>query len=146
MVRSASLILVASLFAVTASNAADGWKATGDKRGKCQAQVPASWKPGEFGLGMVSPNDKSDVAISSSPIGLAEAKAVAASTFTVDTVIEDSAARYWITMADRVGKPLKHQYIAVPAKGYVCVLSVDYDASVSEADVKIIMTSLRPKQ
>ena len=94
---------------------------------------------------MVSPNDKSDMDISSSPISLAAAKAVASSTFTVETVIEDSASRYWITMADRLGKPTKHQYVAVPGNGYICALSVDYDTSVSDADVKTIMLSLRPK-
>jgi hypothetical protein len=145
MVRSLSLTLALAVLATASTAAAEGWKAWGDKRGKCAAQVPAGWGPGEFGLGMLAPGGKSAADISSSPIGLAQAKAVASSTFTVETVFEDSPSRYWISMADRVGKPQKHQYVAVPGKGYVCALSVDYDAQLSDADVRTIVMSLRPK-
>ena len=146
MVRSASLILAVGLVAVSASSAsADGWKAFTDKKGKCTAQVPASWGPGEFGLGMVSPGGKSDAAISVTALDLAGTKATADSTFTVESVVENSSKRYWIVFADRVGKPIRHQYVAVPGHGFTCAFNVDYDRAVSEDDVKTMMQSLRPK-
>src|ERR1700678_2861177 len=96
---------------------AAGWKTVTDKAGKCQAQVPADWTPGEFGLGMQSPGGASTIAIFGSGNSVPFDKQVAQSTFTIVSTLQDSAARYYVTLADRVGKPDKHLYVAVPRPG-----------------------------
>jgi hypothetical protein len=135
--------LAVALLAPVAAHAA-GWKTITDKPGKCQAQIPADWTPGEFGLGMQAPSGDSTLAIFGSHDSVALDKQVAQSTFTIETTVEDSAARYEITLADRVGKPDKHIYVAVPSAAGSCTLTVDYDSGLSDADAQTIAASLKP--
>ena len=141
--RSLTLALVL-LLAPGLAHAA-GWKTATDKAGKCQVQVPADWTPGEFGLGMQAPSGDSTIAIFGSPDSVSFDKQVAQSTFTIDSTVEDSAARYYVTLADRVGKPDKHLYVAVPRAGGSCTLTVDYDSGLSDADAQTIAMSLKPR-
>ena len=136
--------ILAALLAPAAAHA-QGWKTATDKAGKCQAEVPADWTPGEFGLGMQAPSGDSTIAIFGSNDSVPFDKQVAQSTFTIVTTVEDSPARYEIALADRVGKPDKHLYVAVPRGAGSCTLTVDYDAALSDADAQQIATSLKPR-
>jgi hypothetical protein len=137
-------VLAAALLVPAAAHAAD-WKTVTDKAGKCQAQAPADWTPGEFGLGMRAPSGDSTLAIFGANDSVAFDKQVAQSTFTVETTLEDTPARYEITLADRAGKPDKHIYVAVPRPGGSCALTVDWDSGLSDADAQAIAASLKPR-
>jgi hypothetical protein len=137
------LILALVLLLAPALAHAAGWKTVTDKAGKCQAQVPADWTPGEYGLGMKAPHGDSSIAIFGSANSVSFDKQVARSTFTVVSTVEDSAARYYVTIADRVGKPDKHLYVAAARGGGSCTLTVDYHSGLSDADARTIAMSLK---
>jgi hypothetical protein len=142
--RSTIVALPLTLIALASALAAPvGWKTASDHAKKCQAQVPGSWVPGEYGLGMTDPAGKSTVLISSSALNsLAAAKQVVTSTFTVQKTFEDTPGRYWMAYTDNTGRGT-HWYAAVPTGSYICAMQVDFDAKLSDADAKAIVTSLR---
>jgi hypothetical protein len=134
-------------FAVTALLGAQadaaGWKTFTDHAKKCQAQVPASWVPGEYNIGMRDPAGDGSVIVSNSSGDLASTKQIAASTYTVSKTIQDSPARYWMEYADRMGKHDTHWYEALPVGGYLCIMDLTFDSHLSDADAKTVAGSLK---
>jgi hypothetical protein len=139
-----SIAMPFALIVLSSTTAAPaGWKTATDKPGKCQVQVPSSWMPGEFGLGMQSPDNKSTLDISASAAKLTEAKQIAATTFSVQKTIEDTPNRYWMAYGDNSGRPGTRWYVAVPAGGGVCAIQLEFDTKLSDADAKAIVDSLK---
>lgn len=139
-----STIIALSLSALATAHAAPtGWKTASDHAKKCQAQVPGSWVPGEYNLGMKDPAGKSTVLISSSGLsGVAAAKQIASSTFTVQKALEDTPSRYWMAYSTNMGGGT-HWYVAVPTGSYICTMQVDFDAKLSDVDANMIVMSLK---
>jgi hypothetical protein len=127
----------------SAQAAPSGWKTASDHGQQCQAQVPGSWVPGEYNLGMKDPAGTSTVLVSASRLNsLAMAKQVASSTFTVQKTFEDTPSRYWMAYSNNMGGGT-HWYVAVTTGSYICAMQIDFDAKLSDADAKTIATSLR---
>ena len=139
-ILTSSLVLI---LLATAQAAPAGWKTASDHAQECQAQVPGSWVPGEYNLGMKDPAGKSTVSISSSRLNsLAAAKQVVTSTFTVQKTFEDTPGRYWMAYANNMGGGT-HWYVAVTTGSYICAMQIDFDVNLSDADAKTIATSLK---
>jgi hypothetical protein len=124
-----------------------GWQTFTDKRGTCQASVPTGWKPGEYNIGMTSPEGKGNVIISTSEGGdIAMAKQIASSTFTIVKVIEDTKSRYWAQFSGRgPTAPANNFYVALQQPGLVCAMQLSWDSGLSDGDAKAIVASLRKR-
>ena len=133
----------AAIFAIVPaalSAAPAGWIAAKSHEGKCQAYVPAGWKPGFAGIGMESPGSKSTLLVSKKDSTVAAEKAALPGVFTITKTYEDSASRYWIEYKEAGSK--HHWYIVTPAASGICTAVFDFDSSLSEADAKMVATSL----
>lgn len=138
--RSSLAVLMVGLVAGSPAMAAPpGWQPASDHAGKCHTAVPPNWVPGEYHLGMQAPGGHGILAMSSSDGDLGLAKQVAGSTMDVVTTLDDTPKRYWMEFADRMGRPFRHWYVAVPAAGVTCALTLDFDATLPEADAKAIV-------
>ncbi|MGD0143875.1 MAG: hypothetical protein ABSC92_12005 [Rhizomicrobium sp.] len=121
-----------------------GWTMASDHAQKCQAQVPGSWVPGEYHLGMKDPAGTSTVLISSSGLNnLGMAKQVVTSTYTVKKTFEDTPSRYWMAYTSGMGGAGTHWYVAVTTGSYICAMQLDLDAKISDADARTIALSLK---
>jgi hypothetical protein len=144
IIRSSIIALPLTIIALANAQAAPaGWKAVSDHGQKCQAQVPGSWVPGEYNLGMKDPAGTSTVLVSASRLNsLAMAKQVVTSTYTVQKTFEDTPSRYWMAYSNNMGGGT-HWYVAVATGSYICAMQIDFDSKLSDADAKTIATSLK---
>jgi hypothetical protein len=132
-------------FAAIASAAPAGWQTFTDRRATCQASVPSDWKPGEYNIGMQATHGNGSVIISTSQGGdVAMAKQIAASTFTVTKVIEDTKSRYWVQYKGNGRTALANDYyVALQQPGLVCAMQLSWNSGLSDDDAKAIVASLR---
>jgi hypothetical protein len=138
------IIALPLLFVAVSGARAAGWKTATDHAQKCQTQVPGSWVPGEYNLGMKDPASTSTALVGNSRSNdLNMAKQVASSTYTVTKTFEDSPQRYWMAYANRGPGGGTNWYVAVATGSYICVLDLSFDSKLSDADAKTIATGLK---
>lgn len=122
--------------------APNGWQQVSDKGGRCSIAVPGDWK-GLIKTAPQSANQKSRAIISSSDptTSLAQLKPIASQMMKPVRVFEDSASRYWYQFEGNEGTGT-HWYVAVPAKGAVCLAQIIFKSAGDEATLKIVAKSL----
>lgn len=120
----------------------NGWQRVSDKDGRCSISVPGDWK----GLIKTAPQsaDKNSQAIISSSnmtTSLAQLKPIATQMMAPVKVFEDSASRFWYRFEGNEGTGT-HWYVAVPAKGAVCLAQIIFKSSGDEATLNTVAKSL----
>lgn len=132
--------IVLSVNAVAA--APSGWQQVSDKAGRCSIAVPGDWK-GLIKTAPQSADKNSQAIISSSDMttSLAQLKPIASQMMKPVKVFEDTASRYWYQFEGNEGTGT-HWYVAVPAKGAVCLAQIIFKSGGDEATLKTVARSL----
>lgn len=125
-----------------AAGVPNGWQQFSDKAGRCSIAVPGDWK-GLIKTVPQSPDGNSQAIISSSDLttSLAQLKPIATQMMKPVKVFEDSASRYWYQFEGNEGTGT-HWYVAVPAKGAVCLAQIIFKSDGDEATLKTVAKSL----
>ena len=120
-----------------------GWQQFNDKAGRCSISVPPDWKAPVIKSAPESPNKNYQAIISSSDMSksLAEVKPVATQMMKPVKMFEDGPSRLWYEFEGNEGTGT-HWYVAVPARGAVCVAQVIFKSAADLATLKTVATSL----
>jgi hypothetical protein len=120
-----------------------GWQQVSDKAGRCTISVPGDWKAPFIKTSVESPDKNFGVIVSSSDLtpSLAEAKPLAEGVMKPVKIFEDSASRLWYQYEGNSGTGT-HWYVAVQAKGAVCVADLNYKSDRDLTTLKTVATSL----
>lgn len=120
----------------------NAWQHVFDKGGRCSIAVPGDWK-GLIKTAPESADRNSQAIISSSDLttSLAQLKPIATQMMKPVKVFEDSASRYWYQFEGNEGTGT-HWYVAVPAKGAVCLEQIVFKSEGDEATLKTVAKSL----
>lgn len=136
-----ALLVLPLILASVAPTAATSWKTVLSKHDECQGSVPTNWVPGFAGMGLKAPSGSSQILISYKKAHMQQIRMAVPGMFKITKTFEDSPARYWIEYSGAPGS--RHWYVITPNGDALCSAVFDFDNSLSEADAKIMATSVK---